>query len=392
MLCLTVSADATPPHFGLSLTDDSVEIDDSVYLLVDLKDNVGFAAMQFTVTYDKDKLLLEEAVLGELGSSIAVSSVNTDIIGEIHFSAISMQDIVGDGAVIVSKFKAISAGNAAFDLTVEGYASFDGGNLNSTSNDVKIAIVDPSAVEKPDIPDPPSEPDKPNKPNIPNTPEIPNEPNTPDTPEVPDEPEILDDPDTPVAPEQTDAPDEPEVSIEKTFSDVSTSHWAYSQIYDSVKRGLFTGTGENIFSPELTMTRAMFVTVLHRYSGSPSAERCDFADVEDSWYTDAVSWAVENGIVFGTGNNEFSPNKYITRGEIAAILCRYSKAQGANASLLDKFTDADTIPDWGKASTAWAVDTGLILGREGGKIAFSANATRAEAAVIFVRFLNLHAN
>lgn len=367
MLCFPCHAETSPPHFEVSATADTVKVDDTVYLLINLKDNVGFGATQFCVTYDKDKLLLENVALGELIPDGAITSINTDIIGEINFSVISIQDITDSGTLLVSKFKAKDAGIVKFDFKLLAYADSNGTSLNSTSSDAEIVIesVNESA-EVPETVTPSARPSgssgsKPIKP-------------------------------TDTKKEESIEPIQPEPPKENkqvSFADVTQTHWAYNQIQKVAEMGLFSGTGENIFSPDLPMTRAMFVTVLHRYAGNPEAEKADFTDVGDSWYTDAVSWAAQNGIVSGMGENKFSPDEYITRGQIATILCRYKNGKSLDVNSINSFNDSNAIPDWGKESIAWAIEQGLIMGRTGGNIAFNDNATRAETAVIFTRFLNI---
>lgn len=361
-------AETSPPHFEVSATADSVKVEDTVYLLVNLKDNVGFGATQFCITYDKDKLLLENASLGELVPSGAITSINTDIIGEINFSLVSIENITNSGTLLVSKFKAKDSGIAKFDFKLLAYADNNGTSLNSTNEDASIVIESALTSDEPgtDTPTP-----------------MPSGSGSGGGGLRPTKPTVTD------KEENTKIPDaEPQENKQISFADITESHWAYNQIHKVAEMGLFSGTGENIFSPDLPMTRAMFVTVLHRYAGNPEAEKADFDDIEDSWYTDAVSWAAQNGIVSGTGENKFSPDEYITRGQIAAILCRYKNGKSLDVNSINSFNDSDTIPDWGKESIAWAIEQGLIMGRTGGNIAFNDNATRAETAVIFTRFLN----
>lgn len=378
MLCFPCQAETSPAQFDVKTTTDSVTADETFYLLVELKDNVGFGALQFSIEYDKDKLLLESVSSGELLPQGIITSINTDINGEINFSAISIQNIEGDGTLLVSKFKAKDAGTAKFDFKLLAYADSDGVSLNSTTNDTEIVVEETiddeisdetlPEEEKTNEEDSSQESTSPSKPSsgthFGNSPNKTNE-------EQKEEKTVVQEPE------------------KISFVDVNERHWAYNQIHKVAEMGLFSGTDENIFSPDLPMTRAMFVTVLHRYAGSPEAEKADFTDVGDSWYTDAVSWAAQNGIVSGTGDNKFSPNEYITRGQIATILCRYKKGKSLDVNSINSFNDSGTIPDWGKDSISWAIEQGLIMGRSGGNIAFNENATRAETAVIFTRFLNI---
>ncbi|MBQ7985816.1 MAG: S-layer homology domain-containing protein [Clostridia bacterium] len=354
MLIFPCMAEASPPNFEVSATADNVDIGDEVYLLVNLNDNAGFGALQFSIEYDEDKLLLENVTTGEIIPEGTISATNTDIIGEINFSAISIQNIEESGTVLVSKFKAKQSGTAIFDFKLQVYADGNGESLNASFNDTEITIES----DKPTGSGGSSGGGGSGKPA-----EKPTEPEKP--------------------------AEEPTEDAKPTFSDVSESHWAFSQIQKVSEMGIFSGTGEDTFSPNLPMTRAMFVTVLYRFAGSPESEKADFTDVEDSWYTDAVSWAANNNIVAGTGDNQFSPNKNVTRGEISSILCRFKNGKSTDINSINDFNDSGEIPEWGKESIAWAVENGLVMGRDGGLIAFSESASRAEAAVIFTRFLDI---
>ena len=394
MLCFACQADASPPCFEVKTTADSITTDDTFYLLVDLKDNTGFGALQFSIEYDKDKLLLESVSSGDLLPKDIITSTNTDIDGEIHFSAISIQNIEGNGTLLVSKFKVTDKGLAKFDFKLLAYADSAGVSLNSTTNDAEIVIegTENSDDEVPSEEETPTEDTKEEKPSSPKPTGGAHSGNSSDKNSVKDEEkteEKIEEKNEEKIEGKIEEQPIPQEPVKISFSDVSEKHWAYAQIHKVAEMGLFSGTGENNFSPELPMTRAMFVTVLYRYAGSPESEKADFKDIEDSWYTDAVSWAAQNGIVSGIGDNLFAPHKNITRGEISTILFRYKNGKSIDINSINGFNDSGQIPDWGKEPVSWAVEQGLIMGRPGGIIAFSDNATRAEAAVIFTRFLNV---
>lgn len=363
-----------PPNFRVSTTDDSVVVGDSVYLMVEIENNKGFGALQFCIDYDEDLLMPESDTLGEIISEGAITSINSEIVGEINFSVISLESIEENGAVLVSRFKAIDTGVCEFDFKLLAYADCDGVSLEATDNDVKILVkadeaeadfvfeddFDEEFVFEEETEEPTEEDAEEKKSNK-----------------------------TDAGDAEKDKPLQKEETKKVSFLDVSEDYWAYNQIYKVTQRGLFGGTGDGYFSPDEPMTRAMFVTVLHRYAGSPEAGKADFKDVGDSWYTKAVAWAAENSIVTGTGEGYFSPDANITRGEMATILCRYKNGKSVDINSAASFKDGDLIPEWGKEAISWAVENGIITGRSGGIVAFSDNATRAEAAVIFARFMNV---
>jgi hypothetical protein len=177
------------------------------------------------------------------------------------------------------------------------------------------------------------------------------------------------------------------------FSDVATDAWYYDAVRFVVSLGLFEGTGGGRFSPEAAMTRAMLVTVLYRLEGSPAVSGTNpFADVEDGqWYTDAVVWANQNGIVTGYGDGLFGTNDNITREQLAAILYRYAEYKGYDVSAaadLAGYSDAGSVSSWAEAAMRWASAEGLITGVTATSLSPSGNATRAQVAMILMRFVN----
>lgn len=182
------------------------------------------------------------------------------------------------------------------------------------------------------------------------------------------------------------------------FSDVAVGSW-YSQAVEFVTRAnIMNGTAVDKFSPDASMTRAMLVTVMWRAEGQPavseSAENSGvsvFEDITaDSWYENAVAWAVENGIVKGTSDKTFSPDKNITRQEIAAILHRYAEFKGADISKtadISSYADSGNVASWAADAVAWAVGNDIITGTDLKALAPSANASRAQTAAMLMRFI-----
>jgi len=176
-------------------------------------------------------------------------------------------------------------------------------------------------------------------------------------------------------------------STGKTYSDVPSEHWAYDDIYYVTEQGLFQGTGD-AFLPEVPMTRGMLVQALHNMEGNPAGEASvSFSDVDgDAWFADAVRWAAGKGIVTGYPDGTFRPDSPITREELAAMLHRYAGSPSASSTALE-FKDASLISEYAESAICWAVDQGLINGRPGNLFDPQGNATRAETAAIFARYL-----
>ena len=181
---------------------------------------------------------------------------------------------------------------------------------------------------------------------------------------------------------------------EATFTDVSETAWYKNSVDYAVEHGLMNGTGTNTFEPESTMTRAMLVTVLWRYANAPKPGANPFTDVPNGkWYTDAVAWAAENGVVNGVGDGKFEPDGSVKREQMATILYRYAQKVGIDTSKhteLSAFPDANRVSAYARAPMQWIVAEGVIGGsRENGQdwLNPQGNATRAEVATILMRFI-----
>ena len=169
-------------------------------------------------------------------------------------------------------------------------------------------------------------------------------------------------------------------------------NWAHEGIDFCIDKGYMNGTAANVFSPDVTVTRAQMVTILYRISGSPDVNFAGtFSDVSyGAWYSNAVEWAAANGVVLGIGEGKFDPEGKITREQIATILYRYSKADKVEGDL-KAFPDGDTAGDFAIDGLVWAVSEGLITGVKNGDVTNLApkdNATRAQIAAIIMRFLD----
>ena len=176
------------------------------------------------------------------------------------------------------------------------------------------------------------------------------------------------------------------------FTDVSWDHWAYSAVKRVYTRGLMVGVSDTNFAPGQTLSRAMLASILYRLAGEPAVTAENpFTDVPaDRWYTDAVIWAAENGIVVGCGDGTFRPNAPATRAQTAVMLYAYANFAGRNTSQradLSAFADAADVPSWALAEMQWAHAAQLILGRDGKLLAPNAEASRAEMATILSTFI-----
>lgn len=198
---------------------------------------------------------------------------------------------------------------------------------------------------------------------------------------------------TPVTPRPAPV-QKPENSQQKEFSDVAKTDWYYEAVQYVTSHGIMNGTSNRTFAPNASTTRAMIATILYRLENSPqTADTKAFSDVKlTTWYGKAVNWAASVGIVGGYEDGTFKPDDPITREQLASMLYRYAKYKGyavAGEADLNKFADAASVSPYARTAMAWAVEAGLITGRSGNQLAPQATASRAEIAVILMRFSKL---
>lgn len=199
--------------------------------------------------------------------------------------------------------------------------------------------------------------------------------------------------DKPSAGEDKPRPSEPEEA--ELFSDVA-GNWAEEYIKKAADRELIVGY-DGKYRPKDSMTRAELVSILWRASGSPKAKPSTFTDLAQDWYKDAVAWAEETGAVYGVGGGRFDPLGHVSREQLASILHRMagspSGMEGMFTGIYDQqFADSGKLSNWAKASVYWAFYTEILCGNERlsveRELAPQADATRAQIAVMIVRYLD----
>ena len=175
------------------------------------------------------------------------------------------------------------------------------------------------------------------------------------------------------------------------FIDVAEGDWFYDAVVYAYQNELMDGVGGNRFAPNSETTRAQLVTILYRLEGEPAVSGdLPFTDVETgTWYTNAVLWAAQNGIVNGVTDTTFAPGDNITRQQLVTILYRYAEAKGYDVSAsadLSGYPDAGQVQDYAQPAMAWAVAENIIQGMEDGTLKPAGNASRAQIATILMRF------
>ena len=183
---------------------------------------------------------------------------------------------------------------------------------------------------------------------------------------------------------------ETEAPVGEPFLDVNEGDWFYDAVAYAYENGLMDGVGGNRFAPNSATTRAQLVTILYRMEGQPAVSGdLPFTDVETgTWYTNAVLWAAQNGIVNGVTDTTFAPGDEITRQQLVTILYRYAEAKGYDVSAsadLSGYPDAGQVQDYAQPAMAWAVAKGIVEGMDG-NLNPAGNASRAQIATILMRF------
>lgn len=185
-----------------------------------------------------------------------------------------------------------------------------------------------------------------------------------------------------------------EVSANLPFTDVGSSDWYYSGVQYVYKNGLMVGTGDKTFGPNKVMTRSMMVTILYRLAGSPTVSgSSSYSDAEsNTWYSDAIVWAAENGIVTGYSTGKFGTNDPVTREQMATILYRFAEKLGyaiTENTDMSNYTDYGSVSSYAKTAVQWAVAEGLISGTSTTTLSPQSQATRGQIATSLSRFANI---
>lgn len=175
------------------------------------------------------------------------------------------------------------------------------------------------------------------------------------------------------------------------FLDIDSEAWYYDGVKYAVENGLMSGTGADTFGPNTTLSRAMIAQMLYALEGKPIVSAANrFPDVSDQdWYAKAASWAQSKGIMTGYGDGRFGPNDSLTREQLALILYNYDQSKGYDTSAradLSQYVDGSSTSAWAQTAMAWAVGEGLLSGRDANMLAPTGTATRAEVAQIMMNF------
>ena len=186
----------------------------------------------------------------------------------------------------------------------------------------------------------------------------------------------------------------PDSSPSAGYADVPETAWFAGAVNTVSARSLLDARPGNRFEPGTNLTRAEVVTALYRLAGMPAASAgTAFPDVpRTSGCYDAVSWAAGAGLVSGLPDGRFAPDSGITRAQLATMLYRYAVYSRTNAptgSGSGTYADWRQVGAWCRVPLSWAVETGLMHGKPGNRLAPNNGVTRAEGAVFLWRTLSL---
>ena len=172
------------------------------------------------------------------------------------------------------------------------------------------------------------------------------------------------------------------------FTDVPKTAWCRGDVEYVWQHGIMKGISATKFGPDTKMTRAMFVTVLYRMEGSPSVEGMQipaFTDIGAKWCYDAIIWAYNAGVTLGKTATTFAPNDSITRAEIVTMVYRYSGSP--TVSGVPNFTDAASVGAWARDAIIWATSVGVVNGYTDGSFGPNKTALRSEMAAMLHRYM-----
>lgn len=177
-----------------------------------------------------------------------------------------------------------------------------------------------------------------------------------------------------------------------SFTDVDTAKWYHMSVDYVLTHKMMNGVSSRAFAPNANLTRGMLVQILYNLEGKPKGTAAHFSDVQaDAWYAEAVGWAASNKVVTGYADGTFRPNAAVTREQAAAILYRYAQSKGIDVSVGENtnilsYVDVQQASEYAIPALQWAVGAGVLNGKNGGRLAPTGTATRAEIAAIMQRW------
>jgi len=366
---------------------------DEFEVTVELSNNPGFCAIQFTLAYDRNMLECVEVESGEvLDGALTVTNPNGNL-GAIVSAA--CLDALSENGTVATVYFVAKEDIADFNLVLKDVILSDG-NLKDLPFEVDRVTFEeeiPSLPEHTEEPEDIYEEEESLTPSDDN--DFPYEEEIEETPVT--APNASVEQEEGIIPEPTPEAGTVQESItEHQFPDMK-DHWAESFVSEAARLGLFKGGADGNFNPDSNVTRAQFVTVLYRMAGSPTVEaELPFTDIDNQIpeFKSAISWGYANGYINGTSDTTFDPDGTLTREAGMKILHFYSGGKiGAEIQLYGVydglFKDSANISSWAKKSVYWGIYYKLISGTSVDSLSPQGTATRAQLAKILVNYLNI---
>lgn len=179
------------------------------------------------------------------------------------------------------------------------------------------------------------------------------------------------------------------------FTDVSMKDWFYDAVCRVYERDLMRGTGSERFSPNKPVTRAQMARIMYNMGNSDTKDSIypvDYNDVaSDFWAANAIGWAQKIGIIVGYEDGRFGPDDNITREQAVVIFHRYLRVKDsfAKRSEIDQFVDSADVSDYAVDAMIWSTEKGLIKGDASKRLNPKASTKRSEMAQILNNFSEL---
>lgn len=173
------------------------------------------------------------------------------------------------------------------------------------------------------------------------------------------------------------------------YRDVPDNAWYAGDVNMAASLGLLHGTGHNCYSPNMKVTRDQSITAVYGLAGSPSFESVhSFTDTRtNTWYSSAINWGVEQGIVSGIGGGAFGPSNEITRQDLVVMLYRLAGSPESDG-IITGYSDASSVKSYARPAVAWALKSGILYGNKD-KLNPKGTVIRSELAAFIVRMYNL---
>ncbi|MGI6254876.1 MAG: S-layer homology domain-containing protein [Acutalibacter sp.] len=174
------------------------------------------------------------------------------------------------------------------------------------------------------------------------------------------------------------------------FVDMRPADWYHDGVHYCLDEEIMAGTSGTTFQPNASLSRAMVAQILYNLEKQPVVTASSsFTDVSGHWAVDAITWAEQAGVVSGYGNDTFQPERSVSREELAQMLYNYATIKGYDLAAegdLSRFPDGGKVQPWAAIAMKWANGNRLINGHDNGTLDPGGNATRAQAATIFMGF------